>query len=130
MRAFYDVVNIAPDEPRQWARDRTLYVPWVRFVAIDGQGAVTVYDHPTFVRDTEPLIAAGFREQEIARTTRRYGNMVHVDSTYETVRGDGARSRGVNSVELYFDGARWWIAGVVWQSESERFTIPPELSPR
>lgn len=34
MRAFYEVVNVGPAEPRQWGRDRTLYSPWIRFVAI------------------------------------------------------------------------------------------------
>lgn len=129
IRAFYDVVNIPPEAPRQWDRDRTLYVPWIRFVSINGEGAVSAVDHETFVRETEPLIATGFREQEIARVTRVYGNMVHVDSTYETVRGpgEGTRSRGVNSIELYWDGKRWWIASVVWQSESEKYPIPAEL---
>jgi hypothetical protein len=129
MKAFYDVVNVAPDAARQWDRDRTLYVPSIRFFAIDGAGKVSVYDHPSFVADTEPLIRAGFREREIARTTRRYGNMVHVDSAYETRRGRQGEdlSRGVNSIELYWDGTRWWISSVVWQSESAAFPIPPEL---
>jgi len=131
LKAFYEVVNIAPDAPRQWERDRSLYVPWIRFVGIAGDGKITTYDHPSFVADTEPLIRSGFREREIARTTRRYGNMVHVDSTYETLRGlDGSnRSRGVNSLELYWDGTRWWISSVVWQSESAQFPIPGTLLP-
>jgi hypothetical protein len=39
------------------------------------------------------------------------------------------RSRGVNSIELYFDGTRWWIASVVWQSESPELPIPDSLLP-
>ena len=58
-------------------------------------------------------------------------NLVHVDSTYETSIGpSGAeRSRGVNSLELYFDGERWWIASVAWQSESPALPIPKTLLP-
>jgi hypothetical protein len=131
IRAFYEVVSVGPDEPRQWDRDRTLYVPWIRFVAIDGEGKIVVYTHPEFVTATEPLLQAGFREHEVSRTTRRYGNMVHVDSTYEAQRGRDKleRSRGVNSIDLYWDGHRWWIASVVWQSESARFPIPATLLP-
>lgn len=131
MTAFYEVVNVAPDAPRQWDRDHTLYSPHLRFIGIDGQGKVTVWDHQQFVDDTEPLIASGFREREIWRKTRSYGNMVHVDSTYETLHGPGGRdiSRGVNSIDAYFDGKRWWIASVVWQSESPRYPIPAELLP-
>ncbi|MGZ6069874.1 MAG: hypothetical protein ACXWK8_01580 [Myxococcaceae bacterium] len=135
MRAFYEVTNVAPDAPRQWARDRTLYVPWIRFVALgpgaSGRPAVTVWTHQEFVDATEPLIQKGFVEREIFRTTRRYGNMVHVDSTYEALVGveQPRRIRGVNSIELYFDGQRWWVASVVWQSEDAAHPIPPELLP-
>jgi len=135
MRAFYEVTNVAPDGPRQWDRDRTLYVPWIRFVALgpgaSGRPAVTVWTHPEFVEATEPLVKKGFVEREIFRTTRRYGNMVHVDSTYETLVGTGSpvRSRGVNSLDLYFDGRRWWVASVVWQSEDAAHPIPAELLP-
>lgn len=135
MRAFYEVTNVAPDAPRQWARDRTLYVPWIRFVALGrgttGRPAVTVWTHQEFVDATEPLTQKGFVEREIFRTTRRYGNMAHVDSTYETLVGveKPVRSRGVNSVDLYFDGQRWWVASVVWQSEDAANPIPPELLP-
>jgi hypothetical protein len=133
MRAFYEVVNIAPDGPRQWARDRTLYAPWIRFVALDDpQHPPAIWTHQQLVEATEPLIRAGFREREIHRRTTRYGSLAHVDSTYETVIGTDhpTTSRGVNSLDLYFDGTRWWIANVIWQSESERFApIPAELLP-
>lgn len=129
MRAFYEVVNAAPDEPRQWARDRTLYAPWVRFVAIGS--TLTVFDHPAFVEQAEPLMREGFREPELRRIVHRYGNIAHVASSYELQRrSDGARhSRGVNYIQLYFDGKRWWVASVVWQSEDAEHPIPPELLP-
>ncbi len=128
MRAFYEVVNVAPSEPRQWGRDRTLYSPWLRFVSIGK--SVEVWDHQALVDETEPLVRQGFREREIKRVTRRYGNIVHVDSTYQTFLGpDHKPSRGVNSVELYFDGKRWWIASAMWQSETPELPIPAELLP-
>jgi hypothetical protein len=136
MRAFYEVVNVAPEAPRQWSRDRTLYVPWIRFVSIgkseNGKPDVDVWNHQQLVDETEPLVKSGFREREIFRGVRRYGNIAHVDSTYETVVGTGEkvrRARGVNSIEMYFDGGRWWIASVTWQSEDAEHPIPPELLP-
>jgi hypothetical protein len=53
MRAFYEVVNVRPDAPRQWGRDRTLYSPWIRFVATSttaaGQPKIEVWDHQQLV---------------------------------------------------------------------------------
>ncbi len=34
--------------------------------------------------------------------------------------------RFVNSFNRCWDGARWWIAGVVWQQEGPGNPIPPE----
>lgn len=127
MRAFYDVVNIAPDAPRQWARDRTLYAPWIRFVG-RGRG-VHVYDHQSLVDDTEPMVQRGFREREIHRVVRQYGNIAQIQSAYETLSGPRSElSRGVNYLQLYHDGARWWVASVIWQSENSEHPIPPELT--
>lgn len=136
VRAFYEVVNVRPDAPRQWGRDRTLYSPWVRFVATstgkDGRPVVEVWDHQQFVEATEPLVQRGFSEREIHRRTRIYGHIAHVDSSYETelASADGLlRSRGVNSIEMYFDGQRWWITSVMWMTESKQAPIPAELLP-
>ena len=43
--------------------------------------------------------------------------------------GGPAERRGVSSLQLYFDGTRWWIAG--WMSEDELpgRVIPPDLLP-
>lgn len=131
MRAFYEAVNVSPTEPRQWDRDRTLYVPWIRFVgtSIDDQGNVkaSVWTHQQYVEATEPLVAGGFKEWEVSRKTQEYGNIAHVDSTYAgevTVGGKVEKFRGVNSIEAYFDGARWWISSVMWMSEARNHPIP------
>ena len=131
MRAFYDMVNTGPNDARQWDRDRTLYVPWIRFVATatDKHGKVTVtrWTHQQYVDATEPLVAGGFKEWEISRRTQQYGNIAHIDSTYGgeiTLEGKVETFRGVNSIEAFFDGTRWWISSVMWMSESPDHPIP------
>lgn len=136
MRAFYEVVNVRPSEPRQWGRDRTLYAPWIRFVATsnaaDGRPQVEVWNHQQLVDGSEPLANRGFREREIHRKLRTYGHIAHVDSTYETEYDSPSglrRGRGVNSIEMYFDGRRWWISSVMWMTEAPSAPIPAELLP-
>lgn len=132
MRAFYETINVAADAPRQWDRDRTLYAPWIRFVAIasptSGDDKVAVYDHEAFVAFAEPLVRAGIVERELGRIVRRYGNIASVESSYELTVGREV-GRGVNYIQAYFDGRRWWITSVAWQTEDAAHPIPPELLP-
>ena len=134
--AFYDVISGPAGEPRQWARDRTLYMPGARFVAMDvdeaGNPRARILDHQEFVDLVDAgMVAEGFFEREIHRATRRFGNIAHVFSTYEAKnRPDGTvLSRGINSLNLFYDGKRWWIASAVWDEERPENPIPAELLP-
>ena len=135
--AFYDVISGPAGTPRQWGRDRSLYIPGVRFVATgydrQDRRTVEVMDHQQFVDATDSgMVALGFYETEIHRVTRQVHDIAHVWSTYEMRRTpDGpVFGRGVNSVELLWDGARWWIAGAVWIDEAPQHPLPTDLLPR
>ena len=136
IRAFYEVISGPPGQARQWSRDRTLYIPDVRFVSMDvdpkGKPVASVRSHQQFVDGSDAdLVAKGFDEREIHRVTRRFGNIAHVFSTYETRRAPGGplTGRGINSIELFWDGNRWWIAGAVWDDERPDNPIPKEYLP-
>jgi hypothetical protein len=135
MKAFYETISGSAGQPRQWARDRTLYIPGIHFVAVgvqDGKVVARVLDHQSYVEwVNEDFVREGFFESEIHRVTKRFGNIAHVFSSYESRRTlDGpVIGRGVNSIELFYDGKRWWIASVSWDEERPDNPIPKELSP-
>ena len=136
LHAFYDVISGPAGQPRQWSRDRTLYIPDVHFVSLstDSAGHVRadVVTHQMFVDRSNPsLVRRGFFETEIHRTTARFGNLVHVFSTYEMrERAEGpVFGRGINSIELFWDGTRWWIAAAQWDDERPDNPIPREYLP-
>jgi hypothetical protein len=132
--AFYDVISGPAGQPRQWARDRTLYTPDVRFISMDvrdGKPHATIMSHQQFVdRYDQGLVTEGFYEEEIHRVTRQFGNTAHVFSTYVMKDGQGRQlGRGVNSIQLFWDGDRWWISGAAWDEERPDNPIPPDLLP-
>jgi len=134
MKAFYEVISGPAGEARQWSRDRTLYIPGVRFVSMGvnakGEPLAHVMDHQQFVDSTDTdLTAKGFFEWEIHRETKRFGNIAHIFSTYESrITKDGpVIARGVNSIELYWDGQRWWIAGATWDEERKDNPLPKDF---
>lgn len=131
MKAFYEVISGPPGQPRQWARDRSLYIPDVRFVAVekrkDGSIEAEPVTHQEFVdRSDASLVKNGFYESEIHRDTQQFGNIAHIFSTYESrIKKDGpVIERGINSLELFNDGKRWWVLSVQWDNEREGVTIP------
>src|SRR2546422_6791573 len=70
-------------------------------------------DHQAFVDATDSeFVHEGFYEREIHRVTRAYGNITQVWSTYEERRApDGpVQGRGINALQLFWDGKRWWVA--------------------
>jgi hypothetical protein len=69
----------------------------------------------------------GFSEREIARTSEAFGNIMQVFSTYESHRDstDAHPGRGINSIQLFNDGTRWWVVGVLWDNERPDKPIPP-----
>ncbi|HEV8510822.1 MAG TPA: hypothetical protein VGQ48_10280 [Gemmatimonadales bacterium] len=135
IRAFYDVISGPAGTPRQWHRDSSLYIPRVRFVAMhvrDGRPVAAVMDHAEFVASyNRSFVDSGFFEREIHRVTKRFGNIVHIFSTYEyrTTENGPVQGRGVNSIQLYWDGVRWWIAGATWDDERPDNPIPADLLP-
>jgi hypothetical protein len=136
IRAYYAVITGPPGQPRQWSRDRTLYIPDMRFVAAEvdakGRPEPRIMSHQQFVDSSDAsLVAKGFDEREIHRVTQRFGNIAHVFSTYETrEKSDGpVLARGINSIELFWDGTRWWIASAIWDEERPDNPIPKAYLP-
>ena len=134
IKAFYDTISGPKGQPRQWGRDRTLYIPGVRFVSMsehDGKIRAGIMSHQQYVNSTDQsLVSEGFQEREINRVVRRFGNVAHVFSTYEfTNDSKTAKGRGVNSIELYWDGTRWWIAFAGWDEERPGNPISKEFLP-
>lgn len=132
IKAFYETISGPAGQPRQWGRDRTLYVRDIRFYEIgrqSGKTSVRRMTHDEYVNSTDAsLVKDGFVEREISRTTNRYGNIAHVFSTYEWQTADKKfTGRGINNISLMFDGKRWWITAVSWEGETNDNKIPAEF---
>ena len=133
MRAYYEVVSgpagAAPDR----ARDELLHMPGAHVGLArhtsDGGTAIDMTTLAGYYERHGGVRKAPFYEWELSRQVRQFGNVAHVWSTFAVgdAPGQAAQRRGVTSLQLYFDGARWWITG--WISEEERpgRAIPPEL---
>ena len=130
--ALYDVISGPAGKARDWDRMRSLFVPGARLIPTgrgrDGAVRHRVMTVEDYVKGSGPMLEKeGFFENEVARTTERFGNVAHAFSTYESRRavGEAPFARGINSIQLLNDGTRWWVVTIFWDSEREGNAIPP-----
>ncbi len=134
--AVYDVISGSAGQERDWDRMRSLFIPGARLIPTfrDSTGAwrhrVTSVDE--WITSADPvLVRNGFFERELHRVAERYGNIVHLFSTYDSKRSPEAEpfARGINSFQVLYDGSRWWVVTIFWQGESPDYPIPAEYLP-
>ncbi|MFZ6000835.1 MAG: hypothetical protein ACOYW3_10015 [Bacteroidota bacterium] len=128
--ALYDVITGAPDQPRDWDRFRNLFKPEARLIPTSknpqGGFAYRTLSPDDYVQLFASRIPTGFYERELSRKTESFGTVVHVFSTYETKeKKDGpVTNRGINSIQLFYDGTRYYVMNIFWCAESLGFTLP------
>jgi hypothetical protein len=139
--AIYGAIS-GPPGRRDVERLRSLFHPGARLIPCfvrpedkeKGTTSTRVFTVDEFVKAIEPRVKTeGFFEREIARRMERFGAVAHVFSTYESRRAENDPepfARGINSIQLFFDGQRWWTVTIFWDSERPDQPIPGEFLPK
>ena len=132
INSLYSVISGPAGEKRNWDRMRTLFIPEGKLMATgkrqDGSMGKRVMTVEDYITTSGPFLEKdGFFEREIGRKTEQYGSVVHVFSTYDSKRklqDEKPFMRGINSIQLWNDGKRWWIVSVFWQGETPDNPVP------
>jgi hypothetical protein len=129
--ALYDVISGPAGKPRNWDRMYSLFFPGALLIrtAPGKSGKLEALsmtpkdyvDRAGKYFDTHP-----FFERESSRKTHSQGDLQQIFSSYES--GEDAAftkpfAHGVNSIEMFHDGTRWWIMLVMWEED------PPAKKP-
>lgn len=133
--AAYDVISGPVGKSRDWERERSLFYRGARLIPTatvagrnDVELAPQILDVEEYIARVEPLFEkTGFYEAEVARRVEQFGSIAHVWSTYESRHDPNDREpfmRGINSIQLFHDGNRWWILSIYWQHESPSQPLP------
>jgi hypothetical protein len=128
--ALYESITFPEGENPDLERFRSLFLPNAPFIRITPDGP-NIMDLDSFVSSFRRRVETGalksFYEAEISRKTQSYGGIAHVFSTYKKgVNTTDPRSwgRGINSIQLFHDGNRWWACGINWEDERDDNPIP------
>ena len=130
MAALYNVIS-GPAGERDWSRFRSLFLPEARMGAVHKNPDGTFVAR-TFTPDGYVARAGGyfkehaFFENEASRKLEQFGQEAHVFSTYESRNAPGEKpfARGINSLQLFNDGKRWYVVSIFWDEERPDNQLP------
>lgn len=132
--AMYDSISGAAGK-RDWNRFRSLFVPEARLTSTVRRApprpAVQLLSLEGFISGSDAYFAANpFFETAIHNRVERFGNMAQVFSSYESRKSPSEKpfARGINSVQVLYDGSRWYILSILWDEESPTSPLPADMA--
>lgn len=132
LRAIYDVIS-GPAGDRDWDRFRSLFVPEGRLTSVTGKsgGPARLLDVEGYAKGAGNYFKThAFYERAIVNRVQKFGNIAQVFSSYESRNAPNEKpfARGVNSVQVFNDGSRWWVLSILWDEETPTNPLPPDLA--
>jgi hypothetical protein len=136
----YAVISGPAGQQRDWGRFRSLFVPGARLIPTrplpDSTGnciAIVLSPAQYAARASAGFTKNGFFEREIARHTDTFGDIAQVFTTYESrhlATDPQPFARGINSMQFFNDGKRWWVVTIFWDAERPKNPIPAQYLPK
>lgn len=134
LAALYGVIS-GPAGERDWDRFRSLFLPQGRLTSAtknpDGSSRVRPMSVEDYAKGAGSYFAQhAFYESPIVNRVETFGNVSQIFSSYESRRspGEAPFARGVNSIQLLYDGSRWWIVSILWDQERDDNPLPKEFA--
>jgi hypothetical protein len=134
LSALYGVIS-GPAGERDWNRFRSLFLPQGRLTAAAKGSDGVVRIHAMSVEDYAQRAGDYFKqhaffESPIVNRVESFGNVTQIFSSYESrhAAGETPFARGINSIQLLNDGARWWIISILWDEERSDNPLPKEFA--
>ena len=131
IKNLYQVISGPAGQRRDWNKMRDLFRPEARLSSLgtdrEGKPRFVTMAIEDYIRNSGPNFEQnGFFEREIGRVTEQYGDLFHVFSAYEARRDEKEPPymRGVNSIQMIKKDGRFWIANIIWNTETKENPIP------
>jgi len=133
MDALLQTISGPAGRSIDWDRFRNLFkgdVPFYIRSKRNEEWRVLELSVEKYISDIGPnLEKRNFFEVSSNLHVSQYGDIASVFMVYESRESPSDAQpfdRGINSLQLMFDGERWWILSLIWQAESTGVPIPKE----
>ena len=138
LKNLYSVISGEKGEERNWELFQYLFHPEAKLIPSwntpNGKVGAKYLSPKDYIETSGKwLLENGFFEKEIYRTSNTFGPVCQVFSTYESYHSMDEKQpfmRGINSIQLLYDGTRWWIINIYWTQETKENPIPVNYLPK
>jgi len=133
IKALDDAVSGPRNKDRACMRE--LMLPEARMSPVrkeqDGTFAPRMLTVDDWIKAVSGHAGPPFYEKQVKVQSETYGHFAHLWSTYEIrPTPDGkAEVRGINSIQAVFDGKRWRVLNIVWESDATAGPVPDKYLP-
>ncbi|UKJ07394.1 nuclear transport factor 2 family protein [Solitalea lacus] len=132
LKGLYASISGPAAQQRDTALIKSFFVPEARLIPVfvnkENKTARRTLSVAQYLEGLGKLTKdQGFFEKEVSRKTDIFGNMAQVFSTYESFHKldeEKPFQRGINSLQLMFDGQQWKILNITWNAETPENPIP------
>ena len=112
---------------------RALFMPEARLIVVsigaDGAPTHTILTLDDWIARVKAHGQDLLEEKQLKFHIQRYGNIVHLWSTYALKSGGKQVARGINSIQAIKEAGGWRVMGILWQAESASAPLPKEFLP-
>ena len=132
-KALDDAVSGPADKDRGCLRQ--LFYPDSRMIPVgrtrEGLFAPHVLTVDNWIEAVQKRGSGAFYERQVKVKSETFAHIAHLWTTYEIrPTPDGkATVRGINSIQAVFDGVRWKITQITWETETPTEPIPESYLP-
>ncbi len=132
--ALYASISGPAGEARDWNRFRSLFIPGARLIPVNrvanDQVSARVMTPEEYALGSGTFLQQiGFVERELTHRIERFNDIAQLFSSYDgrgMNSGQETVTRGINSIQLMWDGTRWWVVTILWSAERPGAELPAE----
>ena len=132
-KALDDAASGPRDKERTCLHE--LLLPEARLTPIRKQADASFAPHILTVDDWNNAMrgqgGAPFYEKEVSVKSEMYGHFAHLRSTYEIRPSPDGKVEviGINSGQAVYDGMRWRVLSILWESNATAGPVPEKYLP-
>lgn len=132
VNAMLEVISGEEGEVRDWDYFRSLFLPTARFTIlyhpIDSMNLdyemVNLDDFIEMMHDE--YYDQGFTEYELGKVVNEYNGIANVFQSFYANDSEDEGGRGITSYQLVKFNNQWWIADVLWTTDSNGVEVPSQ----